>query len=84
MIEAHGTYHDIFTSLFQNSLVATTSDKSSTTTTTTTGDERFELVIESYDAVSMKLPGEERVREADGVLITGSGMSLVSLSYSSS
>lgn len=36
------------------------------------GVDREELTIESYDVVQEEYPSEERVRLADGILITGS------------
>lgn len=66
-----GDYGDIFTSLFENAveLAKTEQDDSASLA----GDGGYTLTIESYEAVVEQLPTTERVKQADGLLITGSG-----------
>ncbi|SCV69457.1 BQ2448_2477 [Microbotryum intermedium] len=69
---AHGNYHDIFTSLFERSVQLHSSQVKPTSESTGT---EAELTVESYDAVQGQYPTQERVKEANGVLITGSASS---------
>ncbi|BGP19474.1 hypothetical protein JCM10213_006294 [Rhodosporidiobolus nylandii] len=75
----HGTYHDIFSSLFQSAIAAAEEEGAPPADAGmgerkqgTAEGRRYTLTVESWDAVGMSLPSEERVKEADGVLITGS------------
>ncbi|GAA6030830.1 hypothetical protein JCM8097_008897 [Rhodosporidiobolus ruineniae] len=79
--EQYGTYHDIFASLFRSSLAiakvegasphdADGHEKKLESGRASPG--RYRLTIESWDAVEQQLPSEERLKEADAVLITGS------------
>ena len=74
--EKHGTYHAIFTTLFARSARTPlhVDDQKQVG-----GDEDDvalgpELTVESYDVINGVYPTDERVREADAVLLTGSGM----------
>ncbi|GAA5914892.1 hypothetical protein JCM6882_008100 [Rhodosporidiobolus microsporus] len=80
--ERYGSYHDIFASLFRASITLAGAEQSPPEDVSleegkheATGEERdrlFTFTIESYDAVGEHLPSEERVKEADGVLLIGS------------
>ncbi|GAA6062032.1 hypothetical protein JCM10212_005465 [Sporobolomyces blumeae] len=71
--EQFGTYHDIFVSLFEHSLAASTPAHSSAGYKD--GSSKYKLTIESYDVVQEVYPTDERINEADGVLLTGSAAS---------
>ncbi|GAA5863130.1 hypothetical protein JCM8547_002807 [Rhodosporidiobolus lusitaniae] len=75
--EKYGTYHDIFAALFERAVKLAADDGA------VPGDSGYEksekkqegghkLNIQSYNAVDGHLPSEERVKKADGILITGS------------
>lgn len=64
-----GTYHDIFASTFQHSIELAAVEKG----ITQEEDAEYKLTIESYDTKNGDFPKEERVKQADGLLITGSG-----------
>ena len=72
--EKYGTYHSIFSTLFSASAAAISKEHA-----VATGRDPndlplgHELIVESYDVTHGVYPDEERCREADGVLITGSG-----------
>ncbi|GAA6017479.1 hypothetical protein JCM11491_006838 [Sporobolomyces phaffii] len=68
--EQFGTYHDIFVSLFEHSLAASTPAHSSAGSKP--GSTRHTLTIESYDVVQGVYPSDETIRKASGVLLTGS------------
>lgn len=59
--KSHGTYHDVFSSLFQRSLDAHPLD--------------LELTVKSFDVVNepWEYPSEQDLSESSGLLITGSG-----------
>lgn len=69
--EQYGTYHDILVSHFQHSLAVSTPEHSSAGSKL--GSTHHKLTIESYDVVQGCYPSEDRVKEADGMLLTGSG-----------
>jgi hypothetical protein len=64
-----GTYHDIFTSLFKHSIDLVATEKH----VTQGPNAEYKLTVESYDVVNGDFPTEDRVKSADGLLITGSG-----------
>ncbi|POY75922.1 hypothetical protein BMF94_1006 [Rhodotorula taiwanensis] len=66
-----GTYHDIFASTFQHSIELAAVEKG----ITQEEDAEYKLTIESYDTKNGDFPKEERVKQADGLLITGSASS---------
>ncbi|SCZ97184.1 BZ3500_MvSof-1268-A1-R1_Chr4-2g07045 [Microbotryum saponariae] len=72
---AHGNYHDIFTSLFEHSVQLHASQIKLGSKTTSGTQSEAVLTVESYDAVQGQYPTEDRVKEAHGVLITGSASS---------
>ncbi|SGY76962.1 BQ5605_C005g03535 [Microbotryum silenes-dioicae] len=72
---AHGNYHDIFTSLFEHSVQLHASQINLGSKTTSGTQSEAVLTVESYDAVRGQYPTEDRVKEANGVLITGSASS---------
>ncbi|KDE04816.1 hypothetical protein MVLG_04780 [Microbotryum lychnidis-dioicae p1A1 Lamole] len=72
---AHGNYHDIFTSLFEHSVQLHASQINLGSKTTSGTQSEAVLTVESYDAVQGQYPTEDRVKEANGVLITGSASS---------
>ncbi|GAA5995477.1 putative amidotransferase [Rhodotorula paludigena] len=74
VVASFGTYHDIFASLFRRGVRISAQEKGELAELTGRGSGR-KLTIESYDVVKDKLPSEERVKEADGLLITGSAAS---------
>ncbi|GAA5876785.1 hypothetical protein JCM3774_003473 [Rhodotorula dairenensis] len=63
-----GTYHDIFASLFRHSVDLVATEKH----VTQEPDSKYKLTVESYDTVNGDFPKEDRVKSADGLLITGS------------
>lgn len=63
-----GTYHDIFTSLFKHSIDLVATEKH----VTQGPNAEYKLTVESYDVVNGDFPTEDRVKSADGLLITGS------------
>ncbi|GAA6046751.1 hypothetical protein JCM3770_003149 [Rhodotorula araucariae] len=72
VVKQFGTYHDIFTGLWQRAVrLAATEDGAEPAKE---GSGRT-ITIESYDVVQGKFPSAERVKEADGLLITGSASS---------
>jgi len=71
--EQYGTYHDILVSHFEHSLAVSTPEHSSAGSKL--GSTHHKLTIESYDVVQGCYPSEERVKEADGMLLTGSAAS---------
>ncbi|KAI5476745.1 GMP synthase [Pseudohyphozyma bogoriensis] len=76
VVSKHGTYAEIFTSLFRNSIHLAENEAAAQGVAQTKGDkDRYELTTESYDVVNGHFPTEERVRQADGLLITGSAAS---------
>lgn len=75
----HGTYHAIFTTLFAKSARTQLSvEDQKQVGGADSGDTDLgpELTVESYDVINGVYPTDERVREADAVLLTGSGTSL--------
>ncbi|GAA5867420.1 hypothetical protein JCM1840_002133 [Sporobolomyces johnsonii] len=71
-----GTYHDIFTALFRSSLALAASEPKDGPSNAPPAEGRgHTLTIESYDAVQEVYPTEERVEQADAILITGSAAS---------
>lgn len=70
----HGTYHAIFTTLFAKSartpLDVADQKQVGGDDDTAPGPE---LTVESYDVINGVYPSDDRVREADAVLLTGSG-----------
>jgi hypothetical protein len=82
--EQFGTYHDIFSSLFRRGIDLASSDgapppdsgyrdEEGTNSAKSSDTGKYKLRVESYNAVGGHLPTEERVKQADGLLITGSG-----------
>ncbi|GAA5899679.1 putative amidotransferase [Sporobolomyces salmoneus] len=71
--EQFGSYHDIFVSLFEHSLSASTPIHSSAGSKL--GSTKHTLTIESYDVVQGVYPSEETIKKANGVLLTGSAAS---------
>ncbi|GAA5984524.1 hypothetical protein JCM10908_003383 [Rhodotorula pacifica] len=63
-----GTYHDIFTSLFKHSIDLVATEKH----VSLEQGSKYKLTVESYDVVNGDFPKEERLKSADGLLITGS------------
>ncbi|ORY41759.1 class I glutamine amidotransferase-like protein [Leucosporidium creatinivorum] len=73
VLSTSGTYHSIFSTLLARaSALASTQAQANGADPLALGPE---LVVESYDAVHQVYPTEERVKEADAVLITGSASS---------
>lgn len=70
--EKHGDYGTIFTTMFRKAIHLAEVEAGETGQH---GVDREELTIESYDVVQEEYPSEERVRLADGILITGSSFS---------
>ncbi|GAA5921121.1 hypothetical protein JCM1841_002426 [Sporobolomyces salmonicolor] len=71
-----GTYHDIFTALIRSSLALAASDaKDGASNGPAANGGVHKLIIESYDAVQEVYPSEERVKQVDAILITGSAAS---------
>lgn len=66
----HGDYHDVFSSLFARSAEQMTRDVNDSANASS-----LELIIKSYDVVNepWEYPSQEEVRQATGLLITGSG-----------
>lgn len=72
-----GTYHDIFASTFQHAIDLVAKEKNASQPQQQ-AEAQYSLTVESYDVVNGDHPREERVKSADGLLITGSGASLLS------
>lgn len=70
MLGEFGDYGDIFTQLFRSAVELAKTESGSSEAVSEGG---HTLTIESYEAVLEQLPSPERVKGADGVLITGSG-----------
>ncbi|GAA6010444.1 hypothetical protein JCM10207_001307 [Rhodosporidiobolus poonsookiae] len=76
--ETHGTYHDVFASLFRASLALARAEEEQPDDAgvepahKNSKPRRHKLTIKSYDVVEKQYPSEEEVKEADGLLITGS------------
>lgn len=71
MLADYGDYGRIFTTLFETAVEIA---KTETGASDSLSD--FTLTIESYETVQEALPSQERVREADGLMISGSGEQL--------
>ncbi|KAM0746901.1 class I glutamine amidotransferase-like protein [Meredithblackwellia eburnea MCA 4105] len=79
--EHHGTYHDIFSTLFRNSIKSiehAIHNSSHLDLNPPHHDDRYSLTVESWDTVQGEFPSEERIKEVDAVLITGSAASAYS------
>ncbi|BGP42907.1 hypothetical protein JCM10449v2_006922 [Rhodotorula kratochvilovae] len=72
VVEQFGTYHDIFAGLWRRAVRLAASEDGQEPAKEGSG---HKLIIESYQATDRHLPSEERVKEADGMLITGSASS---------
>lgn len=76
----YGTYHDIFTALFRQAILASEHDtpaaKDGAPPTAA-----HELSFESYDVVAGSYPSSDSIKHANGLLITGSGQSSPHSSY---
>ncbi|BGP57810.1 hypothetical protein JCM8202_002464 [Rhodotorula sphaerocarpa] len=66
-----GTYHDIFASTFQHAIDLVAKEKNASQPQQQ-AEAQYSLTVESYDVVNGDYPREERVKSADGLLITGS------------
>jgi len=71
VISEFGDYGRIFTKLFETAVELAKAESGEAAA----GSGGYTLTIESYEAVVEQLPTTERVQEADGLLITGSGQS---------
>ncbi|GAA5824820.1 hypothetical protein JCM11251_005357 [Rhodosporidiobolus azoricus] len=80
--ERYGSYHDIYTNLFRAAITLAGAEDSPPEDVSlvegkheATGERRqqlFTFTLESYDAVGQDLPDEKTIKEADGILLTGS------------
>lgn len=69
MQATYGTYHDIFLALLSGSIEERKRE------TGLAAGAGWEITVESYDTVQQQYPTDERLAQADAVLITGSGSS---------
>lgn len=71
----HGTYHAIFTTLFAKAARVPLDPRADSNSAAATEPTQLgpELTVESYDVVNGVYPSDDRVKEADALLLTGSG-----------
>lgn len=72
VVKRSGDYHDIFTTLLRSSIDVARAEVGANGTANGSEEAR-KLTVESYDVVRGVYPGEDEVKRADGLLITGSG-----------
>ncbi|BGP34819.1 hypothetical protein JCM10296v2_006643 [Rhodotorula toruloides] len=74
VVKRSGDYHQIFTSLLRSSIEVAKAEQGAEGTANGVAEPK-KLEVKSYDVVRGEYPGEEEVKGADGVLITGSAAS---------